>query len=197
VGKGESFSLSHTIGTGSSRALYVFVQLMDTSASKDIGTAEFNGNSMTEIVNTGLDVKAQVFRLTAPTSGSGTVSLKVGQKRGQGQGPENKAGIGVISFENVDQGTPEGPVSTAASQGSSSTLTGIATTQVDHVVDAIATDKSINGPGTNQIDQWRAAAESGKQAGGSTADVSGSTDMAWTFVSGKYTHVGFNINNSC
>jgi hypothetical protein len=134
----------------------------------------------------------QVFRLTNPASGSGTVSLAI-------DGTEaNKAGIGVISFENVDQGTPEDTVSTATGQSSGKsdpTLSGISTTQVDLVVDAIATDKRVNSPGPNQVDQWRAEAEPNKQAGGSTEDGSGSVDMSWDVNSGKYTHVGFNIRS--
>lgn len=188
-GQGNSFRLTHTVGSGNNRAIYAFVQLMDTSPSKEITRVEFDGNSMIEVVSASRDIKMQVFRLVNPASGSGTVSLELRGKR------ENKVGIGVISFENVDQGDPEDSVSTATSQGNSSTLSGISTTGVDLVVDAIATDKSVTGPGANQVDQWRAEAEAGKQAGGSTADGSGSVDMSWKFNSGKYTHVGFNINN--
>jgi hypothetical protein len=188
-GQGNSFTLNHIVGSGDNRAIYVFVQLMDTSTSREVRMAEFNGNSMTEVVNIARDIKMQVFRLINPTSGSGTVSLELTGNR------ENKVGIGVISFENVDQGTPEDPASTATSQGNSATLSGISTTGVDLVVDGIATDKSITGPGADQIDQWRAAAEAQKQSGGSTADVKGSVDMSWSFNSGKYTHVGFNLNN--
>lgn len=189
-GQAGSFTLSHDVGTGDNRAVYVFVQLMDTSSDKDVGTAEFNGNTMTEVENfAGSDVKVQVFRLTNPASGSGTVSLEIDGTE------ENKAGIGVISFENVDQGNPEDAPSTTSGDGSSSTISGISTTQEDLVVDVIGTDKVVSGPGANQVDQWRAEAESDKQAGGSTEDGSGSVDMSWNFNSGKYSHVAFNINN--
>jgi hypothetical protein len=189
-GQANSFTHSHTMNSGSNQAVYVFLQLMDTSSSKDAASVTYAGDSLTEIKNfDGGDIRVQVFRKLVPASGTNDVVVDLDVSS------QNKVGIGVIGFDNVNQSNPEGAISTNSGQGSDATITGISTETGDLVVDAIGTDKSVGSPGSGQTERWAAEAESGKQAKGSTKDDSGSVDMSWSFGGGKFTHVAFNINS--
>ena len=189
-GQANSFNFNHTMNSGSNQAVYVFLQLMDKSASKDAASVTYDGDSLTEIENfSGADIKVQVFRKLAPATGTNNVVVNLDGSS------ENKVGIGVIGFDNVNQSTPEDAILTNSGQGTSATISGISTEGGDLVVDVIGTDKSVNSPGSGQTEQWAAEAESGKQAKGSTKDDSGSVDLSWSFSNGKFSHVGFNINS--
>jgi len=189
-GQANSFDLDHTMTSGSDQAIYVFLQLMDTSSSKDAASVSYAGDNLTEIGNfDGGDIRVQVFRKLAPAIGENEVVVNLDGSS------ENKVGIGVIGFDNVNQSTPEGAISTNSGQGSDATITGISTEGGDLVVDVIGRDKTGGSPGSDQTEQWAAVAESDKQAKGSTKDDSGSVDMSWSFNGGKFTHVAFNINS--
>lgn len=102
-GSGQSFTLSHTVGSGDDQMLLVSVTLTGAGPSAEVASVTYGGESLTEIENfQGSVNRIQQFRLMAPTQGTANVEINIES------GESNEAAIGVSTFNNVNQNDPHG-----------------------------------------------------------------------------------------
>lgn len=186
-GQSSTFTVAHTTGTGDDRMLIVAVSLLNKDVNKEVGNVTYGGTPMTQIANVAEGKRIQLYRLKAPATGTADVVVTI-------EGTQaNKAAIGVVSLEGVSQSDPDDATVSTAGQQATSSLT-VASETGDLVMDVLATEKTITGPGAGQTLRWKAAAEPGKESAGSTEPGADSVDMSWDFESSAFIHIAFNIN---
>lgn len=183
-----SLTISHTVGSGSDRALYVFVTCQNSTDLMASGTVAYGGTGFSSrlqsVVETGNGQNfTAVYRLTAPASGTANVVIT----------PSASAFLHAycVSLAGVDQTTPEGTIVTSPPGATLVTSASPITTTVTLGTDGMAVDmitRRVSGSGlTPDGSQTRAGTE---QTGGGIAVSgasykagSGSTAMSWAFAS--------------
>lgn len=183
-----SLTISHTVGSGSDRALYVGVTCQNSTDFMASGTVAFGGvgfsTRLQGVIETGNGQNfTSVYRLTAPASGTANVVIT----------PTSSAFLHAycISLAGVDQTTPEGTIVTSPPGGTLTTSASPISTTVTLGTDGMAIDmitRRVAGSGlTPDGSQTRLGTE---QTGGGIAvsgasykSGSGSTAMSWTFAS--------------
>jgi hypothetical protein len=183
---------THTLGTGTSRAVVIAVGTSDSAVSSPDANAVvtgvyFNGVYATPIPNsmyyggtTGMS-QTQLFYLTdaelPATAGSYTVEVDL-------VGSVSGIQAGSISLFGVNQGPPEAvAVNRITSGGTSLTSTITTLTNNAWVIDAIEdTTNSTLTPGSSQTLAWTAASTGTGTGGSSTEAVAtaGSVSFSWT-----------------
>lgn len=185
VSGATSLTISHTVGAGADRALYVFVVGHNSTDLMASGTVSYGGTSLGSrlqgVVETGNGSNfLAVYRLTAPASGTANVVIT----------PSASAFMHAycVSVAGADQATPEGTIATspATSVGAASaspvntsvTLSagGMAIDMISRRVTAssLTPDAAQTRAGTEQTAGTFATSGASYEAG------SGSVTMTWT-----------------
>ncbi len=198
VNGATSLTISHTVGSSSNRALYVFVNAYNTTDLMASGTVTYGGVSLTAIgtVETGNGSNfLRVFRLLAPASGTANVVIT----------PSASAFMHAycVSLSDVDQTTPEGTVVTSPATGAGSTSTSPISTTVTLGTGGMALDmitrrvasSSLTPDGSQTRTGTEITAGALATSGSSRKAGSGSTTMTWTFAStNNVSHVVVPVN---
>ena len=180
-----SLTISHTVGSGSNRVLYVFAECHNSVDYLASGTVTYGGTSLGSavqgVVETGSDSNyLRVWRMTAPTSGTANVVIT----------PSASAFIHAycISLTGVDQTTPEGTIATSPATTSPSNSTSPISTTVTLGTDGLALDmltrrvasSGLTPDGTQTRIGTELTAGAVATSGASYKAGSGSTTMTWT-----------------
>lgn len=195
-----SLTISHTVGSGSDRVLYVFVMGQNSTDLMASGTVTYGGTSMGSPLQSVLELGngsnfMRVFRMTAPTSGTANVVIT----------PSASAYIHAycVSLTGVDQTTPEGTINTSPASGPAATSDTPISTTVTLGTDGMAIDmltrRAASSSLTPDASQTRLGTE---QTGGAIATSgcsyktgSGSTTMTWTHAGvGNLSHLVVPVN---
>lgn len=188
IGSATSLTISHTVGSGSDRVLYVFVDGSNSTDLMAAGTVTYGGTSLGSPLQSVLETGngsnfLRVYRMTAPPSGTANVVIT----------PSATAFLHVycVSLSGVDQTTPEGSIVTSPASGVNTTSASPVSTTVtlgtgglalDMITRRVASssltpDASQTRNGTEQTGGAIATSGSSRKAG------SGSTTMTWTHAS--------------
>lgn len=104
-----NMTFSHSVGMGTSRALFVGVSTSNTTLGAFIGnrvtSVTFGGQPLTRIgsqISGNLNNGVEIFRLINPTSGAGTVEINLAALS------SNYVFASAVSFSGVEQTTPNG-----------------------------------------------------------------------------------------
>jgi hypothetical protein len=189
----QSFSFSHT-STGSNRLLIVSVHC--DNGDRDVTTVSYGGtnlNHLTTIIHSGGKPRIEVWYLTAPDTGSNTVSVSLA-------GGADKCAIGAISYNGVNQTTPIQGTTTTQGYSTSPSVT-VSTATGDLVQDAMASisDGSPSvGSGQTQIynieTEMGGPGVSSHYGAASTEEGDTSVIMSWTLSESKeWVIVGLSI----
>jgi hypothetical protein len=192
----SSLTWSHTCGGGSNEVLYVGATFGNNGGSDASQTlsATYNGVAMTSVSkvhsNSGTSGFIEVFRLVAPASGAHNVVVTVG---GSGGSVWTLTG-GSMSFDGVDQATPESGIST--NTGTSNATVTRASATGNMVAFFVGSGDAPTSP--TQTSRWSVAVNNISAAGnsaGQTAAGAASVTGAWTISGGDWFGiVGINVN---
>lgn len=183
----SSFTLAHTVSSGPNRLLLVGVSIFTTSRFTFPNvTVTWNGTPLT-IVNAADNAgraKSHIFRLVAPGSGAGSVTVTLSRNLGTYE----RLVIGAATYENVDQSDPIRESSTAT--GTSAAVTASVTTETGDKVFGVAASAvnsltfDTSGGGT---EIWTQSVTSFGSGSGGEVDAAGaSTSIQWTLTSGYF-----------
>lgn len=180
-----SLTISHTVGSGSDRVLYVLCEGQNSTDLMSGGTVTYGGTSLgsglQSIVELGNGSNfMRVYRMTAPTTGTANVVLT----------PSSTAFLHVycVSLTGVDQTTPEGTInSSPASSINAPSDTPISTTvtlgtgglALDMISRRVASS-SLTPDGSQTRIGTEITAGAIATSGASYKAGSGSTTMTWT-----------------
>lgn len=183
-----SLTISHTVGSGSNRALYVFVTSQNSTDLMSSGTVTYGGtglgSALQSVVESGNGSNfLRVFRMTAPPSGTANVVIT----------PSASAYLHAycVSLEDVDQTTPEGTIVTNPPGGSATTSTSPSSVTVTLGTGGMALDMITRRVASSSLTPDGSQTRSGTEltagaiatSGASRKSGSGSTTMSWTFAS--------------
>lgn len=119
-----TLSWSHTIGTGSSRALFVGVStsntVLGTFPIQRVTSVTYGAQTLTRIgtqISSDFRNAVEIFRLVAPASGVDTITVSLVP------GSTNYVVGGAISFSGVNQTTPNGAFQSASGNSSTPAVT--------------------------------------------------------------------------
>lgn len=200
VSGSTSLTISHTVGSGSDRALYVFVDVSNSTDLMSTGTVTYGGTSLTAVgsVETGNGSNfLRAFRLVAPASGTANVVIT----------PSASAFLHAycVSLAGVDQTTPEGTVVTSPASGSNTTSASPISTTVTLGTDGMALDMITRRIASSSLTPDASQTRNGTEltagsiatSGSSRKAGSGSTTMTWTHAStNNVSHVVVPVNAS-
>lgn len=131
LGEVTSETLSHTVGSGSNRAVFVTAGYADANAS--VSSATYAGDTMTSTVSffaSGANnVRIHILYKLTPTTGANDCVLNFSQATVAGQ----RGGFGVIDYTGVAQTSPIDVTGTNSSSPGVTTLDITLTTTVDNV----------------------------------------------------------------
>ncbi len=183
----SSYTLAHTVSSGSNRLLLVGVSLFTirSAALPDVSSVSWNGTPLA-LVNSADNAgraKSYLFRLVAPGSGAGTVTVALSRNLGTYE----RLAIGAATYENVDQSDPIRGSSTAT--GTSAAVTVSASTEPGDKLFGVASSAvsslTFNTSGGTEI--WnRPVSSYGCGSGGEVDAAGSSTSIDWTVPSGIY-----------
>lgn len=188
VSGATSLTISHTVGSGSDRVLYVLVVGHNSTDFMASGTVTYGGTSMgsrvQSVVETGNGSNfLGVYRLLAPASGTANVVIT----------PSASAFLHAycVSLAGVDQTTPEGTIATTPASGTVQNSATPVNTTVTLGTDGMALDmisrrvtaSSLTPDGTQTRAGTEQTAGSFATSGASYKAGSGSTTMTWTHAS--------------
>ncbi len=189
----SSFSFSHT-STGSDRLLIVSVH--SDNGDRDVTTVSYgetNLNHLTTIIHSGGKPRIEVWYLTAPNTGSNTVSVSLA-------GGADKCAIGAISYTGVNQTNPiQGTITT---QGYSTTPSVTVSAETGYLVQDAMASISDGSPsvGSGQTEIYNIEMEMGGEGvsshygSASTEEWDTSVTMSWSLTESKeWVMVGFSI----
>jgi hypothetical protein len=188
--RSDSYNFSHTV-SGSNRLLTVSFSLHEVS--RTVSSVSYAGQSLTKLQhkNRGSDIRAEVWYLVNPPTGTNNVSINLVL--------ENNVSVGAISYINVNQSRPISRNNVKTGSGSSQAVTmTIPSNTGDMIQDVIASREVLNlSVGANQTQRWnRVIGEQTYLGGGSTQPgAPTSVTINWkNNVSSKWAMIGFNIN---
>lgn len=123
VNNAASHTISHTVGSGSNRVLYVFSVCTNSTDFLTSGSCSYGGTSMGSPIGSAIVATSQfmyVWRMLAPPSGTANVVVT----------PSASAYLNthVVSLSDVDQTTPNGTLATWANGYTNSPLSTAVTT---------------------------------------------------------------------
>ncbi len=183
-----SGTISHTT-SGSNRLMLVGISF-GQDHDESIASVTYNGANLT-LVGTrdngdSSKSRVEIWSLLAPDIGTHDVVVNVSDDGHDG------VAIGVMTFTNVDQGTPLGTF--ASAQGDSSTASAtVGSASGELVFGVVAIDNSSNlalTPGSGQAEQWDLFADDKGNGGGSTESGAASVTTSWTWGSSDKWVVG-------
>jgi hypothetical protein len=180
-----SLQFSHTVGTNANRQLVVGVNIRATtggvlptvtSVVYRVNATNYNLVQVCSFNNSTL-VRAEMWRLGAPASGTGTITVTVSAA--------TNFVAGAISLSGVSQSTPIRTCATAISNTAGVSVT-VNTNPNDLVVDVVTRNNNANlNEGAGQTKQWErqiGGNDSKVVGGGSTKPITTgtSTSMGWS-----------------
>lgn len=135
----SSLNVSHTVGSGISRALVVGVSTSNTTLGAFIGNrvsgVTYNSQALTRLgsqVSANQESAVEIFILVNPPSGTSNIIVNLVAAS------SNYAFAGAVSFNGVDQTTPTGSFVSAAQSGTAPNATISDSSSGDIVFDTVA-----------------------------------------------------------
>ncbi|MDB5862777.1 MAG: hypothetical protein JWO70_583, partial [Betaproteobacteria bacterium] len=179
VGAQSALTFAHTVGSGTDRLLVVEVS---TDSTQPVTSVTYGGTALTQLsaITDGANkVRAEVWYLVAPSSGTANVVVSLGS------GKEFVAGA--TSFSGVDQSTTFGTPVTAEGAGGAPSVT-VASAVGEIVFDVVALrDRTSGAAGGAQTALWTNTNGTGSAdawGGSSTSAGAGSVTMGWSSAGG-------------
>lgn len=185
----SSRTWSHTVGTLTNGVLYVGVDFWTNGAVVTVSGVTFNGVALTRVVQSARspnDDRAEVWRLVNPAAGAHNVVVTFAGGSTDGE-------CGSLSFQFVDQTTPERATNSAVSATTNSTTAtlSLAGAQAgDCAIDSCAWDLATttatmvaHSPRTQRYNDSGFSGEGG--AGSSMLGPANPQTLDWTFAAGR------------
>lgn len=196
AGGSSPLTWSHTC-SGSERALYVAVIVgAGTDGSYAISGVTYNGVALTFLgrrhSNDATFGYVELWRLVNPASGTNTVSVSF---TGTLAGSDVIIG-GSVSFNNVDQTTPDENFTSAAGESTAPSVN-VTSRTGDRVLDAVCTGTGVTSSG--QTLKWSLNQNSSSAAGnGAQSTAAGGASIAMSYVVGSdyWAIVGVSVRGS-
>src|SRR5436190_808802 len=189
-GNSASFTWSHTVGGGNDRFLLVGLSLAPRQNQK-VQSVTFNGQSLSQVAfrNNSNESRAEVWQLTAPTSGTHNVVVTMTASAAA------ETVCGATSWTGVDQADPIGSVIEAKGTSNQATAT-VPTSSGDVVHDVLAVSGDVTAAvGAGQASHWNGAVTAGVRGAGSDEPSSGTVTMTWDLgASAKWVLIGVALN---
>lgn len=192
IGGASSQTISHTVGSGSNRVLYVFSACLNSTDYLASGSATYNGTSLGSPIGSASvagNSFMYVWRMTAPPSGTANVVVT----------PSASAFLHTfcISVADADQSTPEGTITnTAVPSSTPSPITTAVTTASGGMAIGMVSRKVTGVTFTPEGADTQAGTT--QSAGVSTSAASyeaDSTGLGWAFTgSGALIHLVVPVN---
>lgn len=179
----SSRSWSHTVGSGTNRAIYVACCFWNNGGS--VSTVTYGGVSLTRVLQSSLSTsndRVEVWRLLNPTSGAATVAVTF-STAADGE-------TASLSFDTVHQTTPERNTGSTTGSSNGPTISATGAQTGDAILDALCwEDRSIAatmGTQTNRVQRFNTTAVAGEGGAGSTVTTAPTPQtMNWTFAGGN------------
>jgi fibronectin-binding autotransporter adhesin len=194
----DSLTYALTVGTGSERALVVFVTVTGSSGTVQpaVSTVTYAGVNLTRIVHAGTNYYTDLWSLpagTQPTSGSNNVIVTLASNLAGGA---DSLVSGAISATGIDQSTTFTSTNSATGSGATASVTLSSSGGSDLVVHAACSGTSMTStPQTQQyINNFSAAGACGTQGGATAAG--GTTSLSWSVTSDSWIIVGGSLRAS-
>jgi hypothetical protein len=174
VGNGNAnlLSFSHTVDAGSNRLLLVEVVVQSNGAS--VTSMSYGGQALTPVTNGAIghnfnSDRVEMWYLVNPPTGSATLITNLNSYRA--------VQVIAMNVTGVNQTTPLGTA--AVNQGSGNTASvSVSATNLDTVVDVVASDSSAPTVGAGQTSIW--GAQQGVYGAGSYKSGTGTVTSSWT-----------------
>lgn len=187
-----SLTISHTIGSGADRVLYVFVASNDNTPDLDTATVTYGGTSLGSSIATvfGSSMYLHIWRMTNPPTGTANIVISNSMPM--------YLHCYASSWTGVDQATPNGTVATYNIASSSSPRSLAVTAATDGVVVDFLHRRVVASSLTPDATQTRIGTELSAvvaTSGSSYKAASGATNMVWTQASGSgISHMAVPLN---
>ncbi len=177
VTTGSSLNFLHTVGTGANRLLLVEVALADNEA---VTSVRYGGAPLTllsAVTESGDKVRAELWYLVAPASGTHAVDVSLGTSK--------RFTAGAVSFSNVNQLTPLGAPIALSGSGSAPSVV-MTSNAGDLVLDLVSMrDRDGATVGPAQTALWTNTTGNGSAdsyGAGSIEPGAASVTMSWASV---------------
>ncbi len=142
---GNSLSWSHTVASGSDRVLYVTLAIDGVGAG--VNSVTYGGVNLTQVGRTAGNHAVEIWRLVNPSEGTANVVVSLGAT--------TAIKGGAVTYNGVDQATPNGTYTSATGTGTTATLN-VSSATGKLVLDITNWDNNPTGYtiGANQSSAW-------------------------------------------
>ena len=186
----DSLTVSLTVGGNDNRAVYALVGIEDGTETAPTGVT-FGGVAMTQIGSTVTNAPDSIslWRLLDPPSGASDCVATLA-------GVADELLMGVMSFYNVNQTTPEGTPNTATGNSTGPSVA-VTSTSGDFVIDGVVVNNNgAHTAGASQTERFEQAGTGGTGvsiSGSTERAISTSTTMSHTVSTGEWAIIGVAI----
>ncbi len=184
---GNSLNWSHTVASGANRVMYVTLAIDGLGAG--VNSVTYGGVNLTQVGRTAGNHAVEIWRLVNPSVGTASVFVTL----------DSTTAIkgGAVTYNGVDQGTPNGTYASATGTGTTATLN-VSSAAGRLVLDITNWDNNPTGYtiGAGQTSQW--SLTNGAHRGVTTTEAGASTvTMSSTVSASNQWEMGaISINNA-